>query len=613
MTMSSSVSKVTLNGDGVQTSFPFSFKVWKAGDLEVSITSPAGANTVVTDWTVELAGSGGTVTYPTVGDPLPLGWMITIRRFMDFLQDVDLVSGTRFDPEVIETALDKAAAERQQLLEEISRAVRVGVASGEDPANVVNQVFEARDAAVSAALVAEASANLVGPLLGTEGSSLVGFVQDGTGAAARTVQDKLRDVVSVKDFESITSAIAYGISAGVRVLFPLSATIRIPTDAVTLQLAIDAIEAPENATITLQIQSGHQPIAGISVVNRNCSMFVISSQDAETVLAGTFPTDTDFLSVSGGFGPVLNCLINANGSCRHGVNVQNGARTVVNSGCGVKNVRQRGVYANYGSTVVCDGGIFTGAGSVISDGLSRGAWITRGSFMSAENADFSDSAGVGIYVSRASSVHAPNLTVLNAGNQAVWCHRSSRFTAHSSGGVGTRVSTNSAFPVVTVSRASLVNINADEAPGVIVTQTGSGSGIYATDGAVVNARSATIVGGPTSDTGIEVAGSATVNAQGVNISGFNINVQNTFGEIDAALSMIMDARSDGVKSNRGRTNLASASVQGSATGRDIICSNGSWVIAGGCSTTNGSGTPSLTDTNVLAFNAITGNRGVVFT
>ena len=203
MTISSSVSKATLNGDGVQTGFPFAFKVWKAGDLEVSITSPTGANTVVGDWTVELAGSGGTVTYPTVGDPLPLGWKITLRRFLDFLQDVDLVSGTRFDPEVIETALDIATAERQQLLEEISRTVRVGVASGEDPANVVNQVFGARDAAVSAALVAEASANLVGPLLGPEGSSLVGFLQSGTVAVARTVQDKSRDIVSVKDFGAV--------------------------------------------------------------------------------------------------------------------------------------------------------------------------------------------------------------------------------------------------------------------------------------------------------------------------------------------------------------------------------------------------------------------------
>ena len=170
MTISSSVSKATLNGDGVQTEFPFAFKVWKAGDLEVSITSPAGANTVVGDWTVELAGIGGTVTYPTAGDPLPLGWMITIRRLMDFLQDVDLVSGTRFDPEVIETALDIATAERQQLLEEISRAVRVGVASEEDPTTVVNQVFEARDDAAASAIKAQA-AQLAAEAISTEAAA----------------------------------------------------------------------------------------------------------------------------------------------------------------------------------------------------------------------------------------------------------------------------------------------------------------------------------------------------------------------------------------------------------------------------------------------------------
>ena len=160
MTMSSSVSKVTLNGDGVQTTWPFSFKVWKAGDLEVSITSPAGANTVVTDWTVELGESGGTVTYPITGYPLPLGWKITIRRSMDFLQEVDLVSGTRWDPEVVETALDQAAAERQQLLEEISRSVRIGVASTENPENVVAEIFYARQVAEDSASAAQEYAGI---------------------------------------------------------------------------------------------------------------------------------------------------------------------------------------------------------------------------------------------------------------------------------------------------------------------------------------------------------------------------------------------------------------------------------------------------------------------
>lgn len=157
MTMSSAVSKVTLNGDGVQTSWPFSFKVWKASDLEVILTSPGGTESVTTDWSVALAGVGGTVTYPVLGDTLPTGWKITIRRSMDFLQEVDLVSGTRWDPEVVETALDQAAAERQQLREEIGRAIRVGVASAEDPSVVLNQVFEARDDAAASAGAAAAS------------------------------------------------------------------------------------------------------------------------------------------------------------------------------------------------------------------------------------------------------------------------------------------------------------------------------------------------------------------------------------------------------------------------------------------------------------------------
>lgn len=42
----------------------------------------------------------------------------------------------------------------------------------------------------------------------TSGSSLVGFLQSGSGAAARTVQAKLRDMVSVKDFGAVGDGVA---------------------------------------------------------------------------------------------------------------------------------------------------------------------------------------------------------------------------------------------------------------------------------------------------------------------------------------------------------------------------------------------------------------------
>lgn len=159
MTIASAVSKVTLNGNGSTTSFPFGFKVWKSADLEVSITDASGAVSVVTNWGVALNPSGGgTVAYPTSGPPLPTGHKITIARSMDFLQDVDLVSGTRWDPEVVETALDRATAERQQLKERLDRAVAVPISSSTTPEQFADELFTARDDAAASASAAAASA-----------------------------------------------------------------------------------------------------------------------------------------------------------------------------------------------------------------------------------------------------------------------------------------------------------------------------------------------------------------------------------------------------------------------------------------------------------------------
>lgn len=158
MTIASAVSKVTLNGNGSTTSFPFGFKVWKAEDLEVSITDASGVVSVVTNWGVALNPSGGgTVAYPTSGPPLPTGHKITIARSMDFLQDVDLVSGTRWDPEVVETALDRATAERQQLKERLDRAVTIPISSSTTPEQFADDLFTARDEAAASASSAAAS------------------------------------------------------------------------------------------------------------------------------------------------------------------------------------------------------------------------------------------------------------------------------------------------------------------------------------------------------------------------------------------------------------------------------------------------------------------------
>lgn len=76
---------------------------------------------------------------------------------MPFEQQIDLVSGTRFDAEVIETGLDRATAERQQLLEQLQRAVILPPTSDETPIKMAEQLLQAGKTAQASAAAAQAS------------------------------------------------------------------------------------------------------------------------------------------------------------------------------------------------------------------------------------------------------------------------------------------------------------------------------------------------------------------------------------------------------------------------------------------------------------------------
>ncbi|WP_415993039.1 hypothetical protein [Desulfovibrio piger] len=157
MTLESAASKAVYTGNGATTEFPFSFKVWEKDQILVSITDARGYVQETGEYSVTLSAGGGTVSYLHAGAPLPSGWKLAITRDMPFTQEDDYITGTRFDPAVIETALDKATAERQQLREQLQRAVILPPTSDETPEDMAQELLKARDEAVKSAGAAKNS------------------------------------------------------------------------------------------------------------------------------------------------------------------------------------------------------------------------------------------------------------------------------------------------------------------------------------------------------------------------------------------------------------------------------------------------------------------------
>ncbi|WP_241015755.1 hypothetical protein [Enterobacter hormaechei] len=109
MTVSTVVDHNDYTGNGVTTSFPYTFRIFKKTDLTVSIIDLSENITVLvldTDYTVTNAGgyNGGNVVLTT---PLANGWQISIARELEPTQETDLRNQGKFFAEVHEDAFDK--------------------------------------------------------------------------------------------------------------------------------------------------------------------------------------------------------------------------------------------------------------------------------------------------------------------------------------------------------------------------------------------------------------------------------------------------------------------------------------------------------------------------
>jgi microcystin-dependent protein len=134
-------------GNGTASTFPFSFKVFQASDLEVvKLTVATNIETTLaltTDYTVTLnadqnSNAGGSITL--VAGALASGYNLVITSDIANLQPTDLTNQGGFYPEVITTALDRATIQIQQLQEGLDRAALLPITSSADAASLVADI-----------------------------------------------------------------------------------------------------------------------------------------------------------------------------------------------------------------------------------------------------------------------------------------------------------------------------------------------------------------------------------------------------------------------------------------------------------------------------------------
>ena len=150
-------------GNGVQTAWPFTFKVFAEGDVAVTIADSAGVETDLvlnTHYSVNLNANqetspGGTVNYPIIGLALPVGSVLAVVGDVDYDQPLDLPSGGNFSPLAIENQLDRGTMQIQQLREEMDRTAKLPVTSAADAESLVADLVRLADSADNIDTVAE--------------------------------------------------------------------------------------------------------------------------------------------------------------------------------------------------------------------------------------------------------------------------------------------------------------------------------------------------------------------------------------------------------------------------------------------------------------------------
>jgi len=124
VTVSSTTNKQSYNGNGSQSVFAYTFKIFADTDIKVYVGT--ALKTLSTHYTLSGVGSsgGGNVTFTAGNLPAAGTGNVTILRSLALTQGVDLINYGKFDAEVVEAQYDKLVMMVQQLQEQADRTIR---------------------------------------------------------------------------------------------------------------------------------------------------------------------------------------------------------------------------------------------------------------------------------------------------------------------------------------------------------------------------------------------------------------------------------------------------------------------------------------------------------
>lgn len=133
MTVSSTINRNDYTGDGIQTVYAFTFRVYDDSDLTVIVLDADGVTehtlTLNVDYEVSISGTGGNITFIGSYADDPPSTKITIIRILEYTQQIGLSNVGNFPKESIEEMADRAVMLVQQLIEVIGRSVQLPVSS----------------------------------------------------------------------------------------------------------------------------------------------------------------------------------------------------------------------------------------------------------------------------------------------------------------------------------------------------------------------------------------------------------------------------------------------------------------------------------------------------